>query len=63
MLVWKHVFHVFFVSFIAIILTTCSVVCAIKPLLGRFTMKFIVAFKSLVFSDRSTPLLEVAFSF
>jgi hypothetical protein len=63
MFVRKHVFHVFFVSFVIIILATCTDLHATEPLLGRFTMELIVSLEGLIFSDRSTPLLEIILSF
>ena len=63
MFVWKHVFHVFFVSFVIIILATCTDLLATEPLLGGFTMELIVSLEGLIFSDRSTPLLEIILSF
>jgi hypothetical protein len=63
MFVWKHVFYIFFVSFVIIILATCTDLCAIKPLFGRFTVKLIVSFEGLIFSDRSSLLVEIIFSF
>ena len=63
MFVWKHVFHVFFVSFVIIILANCTDLCATEPLFGRFMIKLIVSLEGLIFSDRSTPLVEIIFSF
>jgi hypothetical protein len=63
MFVRKHVFHVFFVSFVIIILATCTDLRATEPLHGRFMIKLIVSLEGLIFSDRSTPLLEITFSF
>jgi hypothetical protein len=63
MFAWKHVFHVFFVSFVIIILATCADLRATEPLLSRFTIKLIVFLKGLIFSDRSTLLVEIIFDF
>ena len=63
MFVRKHVFHVFFVSFVIIILATCTELRATKPLNCRLTIKLIISIESSVFSDRPTPLLEIIFNF
>jgi hypothetical protein len=56
-------FHIVFVSFVIIILARCTDLRATEPLLGCFAMKLIVSLKGLVFSNRSTPLLEIIFGF
>jgi hypothetical protein len=57
------VFHVFFVGFVVIILTTSASLRAVDPLLGCFTVKLIIAFEGSVFCYKSTPLLEVIILF
>jgi hypothetical protein len=63
MTVWKHVFHVFFIGFIIIILTTSASLRAIDPLLSYLTVKLIIAFKGLVFCYKPMLLLEVIIRF
>jgi len=57
------VFHVFFVGFVIIILTTSASLRAVDPLLGCLTVKLIIAFEGSVFCYKPTPLLEVIIRF
>jgi hypothetical protein len=63
MFVWKHMFHVFFVSFVIIVLTTCTGLRAVDSLSGCSTVEVIIAFEGSVFGNKSTPVLEVIFRF
>jgi hypothetical protein len=42
MTVWKHVFDIFFVGFVIIILTTSASLRAVDPLFGCLTVKLII---------------------
>jgi Mn2+/Fe2+ NRAMP family transporter len=63
MTVWKHVFHIFFVGFVVIILTTSARLRAVDPLFGCLTVKLIITFEGSVFCHKPTPLLKVIVRF
>ncbi len=63
MTIWKHVFDVFLIGFVIIVLTTSASLRAVDPLFGRLTVKLLITFEGPVFCYEPTPQLEVIFRF
>jgi len=61
--VWKHVFHVFFIGPVVVILTTLTRLHTVELLSSSFTMKLIVALEGFVLGHKPAPWMELVFSF